>query len=76
MRFKQCVGLLLAITNAMNLKVGDLHLHSKTVAAPINKDIPEFTYHAVAPIEVWVEDSLQYELAKPKSLVWQPMWSR
>jgi hypothetical protein len=76
MRFKQYVGIVLAAANAATLKIGDLHSHSEAAAVLTNKDTPKISCRAVAPIEIWVEDSLQYELVKPRTLVSQPMWSR
>lgn len=76
MSLKHSVAFLLGVVGMTMFEIDGLHLHSVTTVVPRKKEVPESSCRAIAPIEILVEDSLQYDLAEPRTVVWQPMWSR
>jgi hypothetical protein len=75
MVWKKLIAILLAAGEAFALGPADSHTHNETPMPPNTREIPQISQAAVAPIEIWITDSMQNGSTNGSPIVWRPSWA-
>jgi len=75
MAWKKATALLFAVEGTIALHMKSLHTHLETPTLPATREAPQISQGAVAPIEIWAKDCLQYPMTNRPAIVWKPSWA-